>query len=324
MKKALALLLALTLCLSLCACGGKPSAQNGAEPPVTAEAPAQTPETEAPAEEKVHLLGDVIETDLFRITPSFTGYAKKLANWPDENYMTPAGSISGESPYSAGEGKTSIYGEMQIEYIGSEKSDVFLTINVSADYDNGYFFSGADVHVGNCVSLDGDWNYDGNMVFEPLSSFNTRVLRYCIEVPEQVETNTDKPLIVTIYVNGEAFAYDFRSAQVLGSDFDPRGDLYQPLDEATRGQIVTYLKNNGLEQWAWYDTTFGLMTFTFGDDTVSAILPINNSYQYEFAGTYEVLSGTILVSWDYGDQIHLDYTFDGSVLNVTEFDYETD
>lgn len=320
MKKTISLLLALALCLSLCACGG---GNGSADTPSTeATQSATTEATEPPVEETVYKLGDVIETDLFKITPSFTGYAYELANWPDENYMTPAGKFSGDSPYSADEGKTSMYGEIQIEYIGNEKNDVTLGIGISANYDDGYMFEGADVHMGYCVSLDGDWQYDGQMTFEPLSDATTRILRYCVEVPEQVEANTDKSLLVTFFVNGEPFVYDFRSAEALGSDYDPRAEFYQPIDEETKNQIVNYLKDNGLAEMGWYDTTVGVYTFTFSDTTVTATLPINSNYQYDFSGTYEVFSGAILITWDYGEQMHLDYTFDGSTLDIIAFEHD--
>lgn len=312
MKKTLSLILAAVLCVGFCACGGNP----------TTTALETTPVTTAPAEEKVYKLGDSIETSLFKITPVFTGYAKELANWPDENYMTPAGKTSGTSPYNAGEGKVSMYGEMQIEYIGNEKSDVSLKIGVSVDYDNGYVFGGNAVHFGNCISVTGDWDYDAEMKFEALSSSTTRILRYCVEVPEQVETNADKSLLVTISVNGETFLYDFRSAEVLASDYDPRDVFYQPIDAETKAKIVTYLKKNGLKQSGWYDKTVGTYTFTFGDTDVSATLPINKNYAYDFNGTYEVYSGSILLSWDYGEQMHLDYTFDGTTLTITEFGHD--
>lgn len=330
MKKAISLLLALVVCLSLCACGDSNSnatdtpetqAPANEEPADETQAPANE-EPEPPAEDTIYKLGDAIETDLFKITPSFTGYAYELANWPDENFMTPAGQFSGTSPYSANEGKTAMYGEVQIEYIGNEKSDVSLNMSISVDYDNGYIFQGADVDMGNCVSIDGDWQYDGQMTFEPLSNYNTRILRYCVEVPEQVETNADKSLLVTFFVNGEPFVFDFRSADILGSDYDPRAEFYQPIDEETKAQIVDYLKTNGLEEMGWYDTTVGVYTFTFGDTTVEAVLPINSSYQYDFKGTYEVYSGSILITWDYGQQMHLDYIFDGTTLDIVEFEHD--
>lgn len=320
MKKRISLMLAVVLCLTLAACGASDAVEETAAPP--AEAVETTPPEEVLPEEKIYTLGEVIETDLFRITPAFTGYAYELANWPDENYMTPAGDFSGESPYSAGEGKTAMYGEILVEYIGNEKTDVGLTMDISVNYDDGYLFEGADVDMGNCISLDGSWDYDGQMSFEPLSDATTRILRYCVEVPEQVEANADKSLLVTFFVNDEAFVYDFRSAEALGSDYDPRAEFYQPVDEETGKQIIAYLKENGLEEMGWYDTTVGVYTFTFGDTDVTATLPINSSYQYDFVGTYEVFSGTILITWDYGEEMHLDYTFDGTELEIIAFEHD--
>lgn len=324
MKKAIPLILVLVICLSLCACGGgNPSVESTeVQQTETTEATETVAPEETAPEDTVYQLGDVIETDLFTITPSFTGYAYELANWPDENYMTPAGKFSGSSPYSAAEGKTAIYGEVQIAYVGNEKSDVTLTIDISANYDDGYVFEQEDVHMGYCTSVDGDWTYNGQMTFEPLSNATTRIMRYCIEVPEQVETNTDKSLFITFMVNGESFIYDFRSTEVLGSDYDPRAEYYQPVDEETASQIIAYLKENGLEEVGWYDTTVGVYTFTFTDTTVTATLPINSSYQYDFSGTYEVFSGAILITWDYGEQMHLDYTFDGTTLDIIAFEHD--
>ena len=261
----------------------------------------------------------MIETEQFRITPGFTGYANELANWPDENFMMPEGKISGTSPYSASDEKVMLYGEVQIEYIGSDKSDVQLSVAVQADYDDGYQFNEASY--GSCVTPD-DWSYTNIMSFEPLSSATTRTLRYCMRVPSQVEANPDKPLLVTFVINGESYVFDFRSAEVRSSDFDPRGEFYQPVNEETKNRIVEYLKTNGLEQMGWYDKTVGVYTFTFGDTDVSAILPINSDYQYEFHGTYEVYSGAILLNWDHGEQMHLDYTFDGTTLTIVEFGHD--
>lgn len=344
MKKIISLLLVLIMCSSFCACGTKKDdtvsetvsaevisgesteeSENFSEEVVEEEEVIEKNETitedvtENITEDITYVLGNVIETDLFKITPSFTGYAYELANWPDENFMTPGGDFSGVTPYGGEEEKVAMYGEILVEYIGNEKSDVLLNIGMSADYDNGFIFSGA---VNYCTSLDGDWTYSNQMIFEPLSSSTTRIVRYCIEVPEVVEQNTEKTLFVKIFVNDEEYTYDFRSADVLGSDYDPRGEFYQPIDDETKSQIVSYLKENGLAETGWYDRTVGVFTFTFGDTSVDAVLPINENYVYNFTGTYEVYSGAILIDWDYGEQMHLDYIFDGSTIEIIAFEHD--
>lgn len=156
LKRTFALLLALAMCLSLYACGsGKGSEASEAQSASDAvsEAPAESVADAAESgleEETIYNLGDTIETELFKITPSFTGFAKELANWPDANYMTPDGQFSGNSPYCASSEKVEVYGEVQIEYIGNEKSNVSLNMDVSADYDGGYVFDGAGL--GMCIA----------------------------------------------------------------------------------------------------------------------------------------------------------------------------
>ena len=97
------------------------------------------------------------------------------------------------------------------------------------------------------------------------------------------------------------------------------------MDEETKHKIVAYLKENGLEEMGWYAEpikTVGIYTFTFTDTDVTAVLPINDKYQYDFKGTYEVFSGTILITWDFGKQMHLDYAFDGNDLEIIEFEHD--
>ncbi|MBR5240004.1 MAG: hypothetical protein IKW04_05480 [Clostridia bacterium] len=299
MKKIIGLLLSFTLLLSLSACGGDTATET----------------------QKTYISGDTIETELFRITPKFTGYADILLNFPDEDYMTPTHSEekAKNNPYAAEDGKVNLYGEIDIEYIGNEKSDVTLTVNISADYDNGYEYSTSDV--GHSSDKD-EWKYDSTLTFEPLSDDTTRIMRYCIEVPEEVETNQDKPLMVTFTINGEAYTYDFRATEVLGSDYDPRDEFYGEIDAALKEQVRNAITAETIYQYGYYDSTFGEYQINFTDTGVTAVLPINSSYGYQFEGTYEIFSSSILISWSYGDQMHMDYTFDDGVFKIVDFGHD--
>lgn len=97
----------------------------------------------------------------------------------------------------------------------------------------------------------------------------------------------------------------------------------KPVDDEAKQQIVAYLKANGLKEMGWYEQNVNYFEFTFDDENVYARMPLasNPDYGYDFNGTYEVFAKTILITWDYGTQMHLDYTFDGNSLTVTEFDY---
>lgn len=316
MKKLITLLLALTMALSLCACGSNTSTPTETKDETPAEAPQV--ETEPEEQDDTYKLGDAIETAQFKIYPKFTGYAYDLRNTQDECYLTPDGKNHGSNnPYNAPDGKTNIYGEMDVEYLGTEKSNVTFSVDISVDYDDGYVFDSHEVAC--CYSADGDW--DDALTFEPLSSQTTGLVRYCIEVPTQVEENKDKPLIATIRVNGEEFKFDFRSADVLGSDYDPFADLYMPVDDETKNQITEYLKANGLNNLpGYYEKDLGTYDFTFGDSNVSALMKLltNPDYGYEFEGTYEIFSGSILVTWSYGEVMHIFYTFDGNTFETTD------
>ena len=121
-KKIISTVLCASILFSLCACSKTETSSNGSSvSETTAEDSGETEETEeTEAEATVYSMGDSIVTDMFAITPRMTGYAMELANWPDENFMTPAGNIN-KSPYCAHEEKVMIYGDMDIEYTGSEK-----------------------------------------------------------------------------------------------------------------------------------------------------------------------------------------------------------
>ena len=79
MKKLFTLLLATVMMLSVCGCGG------GSDDSGTSTPPADTSEPSAGG--AVYKLGDTIETELFKITPVFTGYAYALSNVMPKDFI---------------------------------------------------------------------------------------------------------------------------------------------------------------------------------------------------------------------------------------------
>jgi len=240
MKKLLALILAAALALSLVACGGgsgagdtnTPSGGNGDtntpstpstgnEDTTSTDTPSgggedSTPDETTPTEEPTNdvqtlSFGDSITTELFEFTPVFEGFADELANWPDENYMTPDGKISGSNPFKAGEEKTLMWFSGTVNYIGNSTTNETFTYAYKVIYDNDYVFDFDDYDTGYTVDLENvDWKYSNSMTFEPLSSKTTRYVRFNIEVPKQVETNTDKGLTVVFMIGGNEYSYNIR------------------------------------------------------------------------------------------------------------------
>lgn len=168
--------------------------------------------------------GQSISTKIFKFTPSFDGFAKELANWPDENFLTPTGQISGSNPYEAADGKVMMFFSGTVEYIGDSKQNETFSLYYIVDYDNGYTFNGnndynasafesedARYHTawGNSVDMN-DWDYSNSMTFAPLSSITTRIIRFAIEVPEVLQSATDKPLNFIFTIDDNDYCFKVR------------------------------------------------------------------------------------------------------------------
>lgn len=210
MKKLIILLLALVMLVSLCACGG------GNDTPATTE-PEETAKPETSTDVIYHF-GDTITADMVEFTPVFEGFADKLANWPDKDFMTPEGQFSGSTPYAASDEKVMMYFSGTINYVGDSKENVNFVYDFTIDYNNGYLFdfvggdafnSGKGYH-SDCGITDniesGDWDYENSAIFEPLSSNKTRYVRFCIEVPKQLETDTNN-ILITFHIAGSDYVY---------------------------------------------------------------------------------------------------------------------
>ena len=215
MKKWMLLLLMLTLCISLAAC-----AQT--ETNDTDKATQGTEQTDN-ENTTVYHFGDTVSISdgMFEFTPVFEGFADKLANWPDKDFMTPDGQFSGESPYVAADEKVMMYFSGTINYLGESKENEQFKYDFTVDYDNGYLFNfvegnawnnGNGYHSG-CGITDnietGDWDYECSATFEPLSSNKTRYVRFCIEVPNQLQTDSEN-IMITFHINGEDYSFAMR------------------------------------------------------------------------------------------------------------------
>lgn len=199
MKKVLSLILALVLCLSLFACGSSPSEKQpssmDAVPESSSTAPTASDTTDVTPDEVVYTMGQTVSTEIFEFTPVFEGFADEVANWPDENFMTPDGKISGNNPFKADEDKVIMYFSADVKYIGNSKSNETFSYDFTIDYADGYIFEFNERY--DCgVQNDDGWDYSNEITFEPLSSEKDGYVRFCIEVPSQLESDPNNILII--------------------------------------------------------------------------------------------------------------------------------
>lgn len=344
MKNALSLLLALVMCLSLCACGGS-EAQPETQPndtadkaPVAEEIPAAEEGTEsasaesAPAAEAtVYQFGDSITSPsgMFVFTPQFHGFAAALANWPDANYLTPDGKGVDESnnPFVADEGHVMMYFSGVVEYIGDSKETETFSFAYQLDYDHGYLFDGPS---GVRYTSDGEeWGTSEYASFEPLSSDTARTVRFCLEVPEALETDVEKETILTIKIEGESFIFnvDLAAAAQAKADREAAAEAAHaenmaPVDEALASEISSILQ--GTWEWDVYGfagstmyTTSHALTFD-GDyayiETENSLL---NTYLSN-EGTYYIANAYIVIDFADGSQACMPYTYTNGELSISQ------
>ena len=137
-----------------------------------------------------------------------------MGNWPDENYLTPDGKAVGSNPFKAEEEKTIMWFSADVEYIGDSTENETFSYAFTVVYDGDYEFA-SDPY--DCSYTEdpagGEWEQSSNstaMTFEPLSSKTTRLARFCIEVPQQLETDAAAPLQVIFTLNGAEYVYQIR------------------------------------------------------------------------------------------------------------------
>lgn len=191
MKKALSILLALVICLSLCACGGGNS-----------DTP-DTPETTEAPELKV---GDTASGQLFDITIQSVEAIDKIENgfvwhmWSPEEKTT-------YQDITAEEGYTIIKITYSYSYNGKAKGA--FSFGLTLDYDDGYTFNGLGGH--SLPALDDSTTkigfeeyYDNGIgetapfrIDDPLTFTGGEDIEYII-VNNEVLSNTDKSFVLKV------------------------------------------------------------------------------------------------------------------------------
>lgn len=182
MRKLMALILAATMALSLCACGGSDTST--------------TPKTEAQEESEpvveAKSIGDTISTDAVEVSLLDVSY---------------------EAVYLGGEiipkeGHSFVVVEFSLKNVGKVELGMFPSVKggtsstprdiVCVDYDDGYTFTVDDVEGNNGENYVKDFFVEPSNVYlsalKPLEDAKTFKVAIC--VPNEVVENTDAPLLV--------------------------------------------------------------------------------------------------------------------------------
>lgn len=203
MKRALSLILALVMCLSLCACGSTDNAGSN--------------------EVKTYNVNETATTELFECTLTKIEFAGRVdADRDSADYMLPSTTSNIGRP--AKDGKTLLCFSVELKYIGKENFVLGMgvsekekaIISFTARYDNDYQF-GSFVASRKDKSCASGWAYEREYEnsyttnafnFAPLDEATG--IRAFIELPAEVETNTEAPLELEIFLNGDIIKYIVR------------------------------------------------------------------------------------------------------------------
>lgn len=209
MKKTISLLLALVICLSLCACGDNEKK----EEPATENTVIMETTTEAVAEESEELsLGDKVADEYFEVSITRAEFCQTLnADPKHEGFMLPLaeadrGSVS--TSLSANEGEVYLSYSFEYKYIGKAEQTFGTCFITMVQYNNDYNF------------FKNYYNVRHSTVWEVLSADNLPPLsltsasktykpldptvyevRGFISLPKEIAENTDAPLLIKVGVD---------------------------------------------------------------------------------------------------------------------------
>lgn len=200
MKKTISLLLAIVLCLSLCACGGAngdtPATTEAAQAPTTEEVQVTTTEaTEAPTEpEPIELvLGETYSLPAFDITITGFDFTQK-ATFPDGegfNLLPQNGYVTANLYYD-------------VKYTGKAAYHSSYLSPACIDYNDGYTFTLETFYYYD-IGVDA-WLNSGDI--DPLTpEFSCKA---CFFVPLEVSENEEAPLFVKFFIGENEAIYTVR------------------------------------------------------------------------------------------------------------------
>lgn len=192
MKRMIALLMALAMCLVLCACGSSAATQETEEPEVT-EA------TEPPMLQ----IGEAATTDKAELVIQSVEFADYVRGSSDDLFLPVSAAESSNGDYVPKDGNVFVCVSFSVENTGKQTLRSTSYFQLSVDYNDGYTYEFTRDH---CVRTDDSFyawrGYTGVIDLEPLSDPQT--YRCYVEVPVEIRDNTEAPLLIRVVLASTA------------------------------------------------------------------------------------------------------------------------
>ena len=195
MKKYINVFITIVLFLILTACSSSASSNSNASVEPIQSQPQQTEAVVTPSKPVYTsiAIGEKITLDNYEVT---------LNNVALTYQVLPDNTSGYYSYYEADAGKVYIDVDLDIKNLKKRDQMCDSIMNVTADYNNGYIYTGSPV----VDDADMGFNYANISSITPLE---TRGVHYLIDCPEEVETSTS-PLIVYLQIDGKEYSYTVR------------------------------------------------------------------------------------------------------------------
>ena len=211
MKKVIPLILALVMCLPLCAYGDGKATSTTEAPTTETQAPT-TESTEATTEPIVILtVGETASTKVLEFTLDSFTFTDKLDASGDENYLTPI-EENAHITLVPEKGETFVSFSFSIKNIGKEELSTLAFSTMKLVYSDGYTF---EIDPNNHVVRTDDSYYTRNGMtgfFSPKVLAEALTYRGYFAVPLEVTENDDAPLLFAIELQMDEgpFAFGMR------------------------------------------------------------------------------------------------------------------
>lgn len=216
MKKALSLLLALVLCLSLCACGGSN------DEPETTEAQTEIAEDSSlrettPKGYEIYYVGEEVSSDYFPFTVKEATFSEQVVSLKSNEFLTPT-TDTGSDTYGADKDYQWLYYEVEYTYKGkSTLSQVDALCKPTVYYGeyefNSEYFTFGKInnswyillsdYEGVGHPLQRDLSFYSSYKYEPMEDA-VYVIRGVIKVPEKAIADTETPIYLKLLNVAEA------------------------------------------------------------------------------------------------------------------------